>query len=74
MSAAKTGSAEVTGSDKADGWFVAFAPYDHPVVAMAALVEHGGHGGDTAGQVVRAMMKAYFKLVGDSGGSQAASD
>ena len=25
-------------------WFVAFAPYEKPEIAVAVLVEHGGHG------------------------------
>lgn len=72
--AAKTGSAEVTNSNVADGWFVAYAPYEHPRVAIAAVVEHGGHGGDSAGKVVRAMLKAYFKLSKEDMGKTAASD
>ena len=63
--AAKTGSAQVHGSDQTHGWFVAFAPYDHPTIAVAAIVEHGGHGGDSAGRIVRAMLRAYFNLAPD---------
>ncbi len=72
--AGKTGSSQVTGSDKTHGWFVAFAPYDHPTIAVAAIVEHGGHGGESAGKVTRAMLQAYFKLDGDTGGQVASSD
>lgn len=69
--AAKTGSAQVHGSAKTHGWFICFAPYDHPTIAIAAVVEHGGHGADTAGKVARAMLQTYFHLpVRDAGGSK----
>jgi len=72
--AAKTGSAQATGHRPSHGWFVAYAPYDHPTIAIAAIVEHGGHGADSAGKVVRAMLKAYFKLSNDDVGETAPSD
>jgi penicillin-binding protein 2 len=72
--AAKTGSAQNTGSDKTHGWFVAFAPYDHPTIACAAVVEHGGHGASSAGYVVRAMLQAYFGMPVDLGGNAGKSD
>ena len=60
--AGKTGSAQMHGQAMTHGWFICFAPYDHPTIAVAAIVEHGGHGADTAGKVARAMLQAYFKL------------
>jgi len=60
--AAKTGSAQMHGNAKTHGWFICFAPYNHPTIAIAAVVEHGGHGADTAGKVARAMLQAYFRL------------
>ncbi|HOV78864.1 MAG TPA: penicillin-binding protein 2 [Bacillota bacterium] len=60
--AAKTGSAEVYGHDSTHGLFVAFAPYDNPEIAVAAIVEFGGHGGTVAGPVVEDMLAAYFRL------------
>ena len=60
--AGKTGSAQVHGQAMTHGWFICFAPYDHPTIAIAAVVEHGGHGADTAGRVARAMLQAYFHL------------
>lgn len=54
----KTGSAEVfKGSPNAV--FIAFAPYDNPEIAVAIVVEHGWHGGSTAG-IARAIFNAYF--------------
>jgi penicillin-binding protein 2 len=71
--AAKTGSAQVHGQARTHGLFLCFAPYNHPTIAIAAIVEHGGHGGDTAGRVAKAMLQAYFHLK-DSGEASARSD
>jgi len=71
----KTGTAQVVGmkdSDEIDpeaeipyqfrdhAWFVAFAPYDKPEVAVAVIIEHGGHGGDTAAPIARQVLETYF--------------
>ena len=50
---AKTGSAEVDGQKKPNGWFTA---YDGDLAA-AGVVQAGGHGGDTAGPIVAALLK-----------------
>ena len=71
--AAKTGSAQTHGAAKTHGLFICFAPYNHPTIAIAAIVEHGGHGGDTAGKVARAMLQAYFHLK-DTGETVGRSD
>jgi len=55
--AGKTGTAQAgTGDDHA--WFVGFAPADRPRVAFSVIIEHGGHGGETAGPVARAIVEA----------------
>ena len=51
---AKTGSAEVDGQDKPNGWFTAYKGD----LAAAGVVQKGGHGGDTAGPIVAALLKA----------------
>jgi penicillin-binding protein 2 len=43
-------------------WFVAFAPYDKPEVAVSVLVEHGGHGGASAAPVAKKLFEKYFEL------------
>ncbi len=43
-------------------WFVAFAPYEKPKIAVAVLVEHGGHGGATAAPIAQKVFKKYFQL------------
>ncbi len=44
------------------GWFIAFAPADHPKIAIACIIEHSGHGGSSAGPVVKQVMEKYFEL------------
>lgn len=67
----KTGTAQVVGlrkeskylSDvqKDHAWFVAFAPYETPEIALSVMVEHGGHGGAAAGPIAKRAIEAYMK-------------
>ncbi|MEM6708299.1 MAG: penicillin-binding protein 2 [Pseudomonadota bacterium] len=41
-------------------WFVAFAPADKPLLALAVLVENGGGGSSVAAPVAREIMDAYL--------------
>ena len=41
-------------------WFVAFAPYDDPQIALAVLVENGGGGGAVAAPIARKFLEKYF--------------
>jgi penicillin-binding protein 2 len=41
-------------------WFIAFAPADKPRIAMAVLVENGGHGGSTAAPIARKVLDYYL--------------
>ena len=43
------------------GVFVAFAPYDNPKIAVAALVEHGCGGSSAAAPVVEKVINTYMK-------------
>jgi penicillin-binding protein 2 len=40
--------------------FVAFAPAEDPEIAVAVIVENGGHGGSAAAPIARAVMDRYF--------------
>ena len=40
--------------------FVAFAPVDDPRIAVAVIVENGGHGGAVAAPVARQVMDSYL--------------
>lgn len=51
---AKTGSAEVDGQATANSWFAGY----RGDAAAAAFAEQGGHGGDTAGPIVAAVLRA----------------
>jgi len=42
-------------------WFVGYAPFENPEIAVAVIVEHGGHGGSAAAPIVRQIIEAYNK-------------
>lgn len=70
----KTGTAQVVSLSKHKGipkkdlpykyrdhaWFVAFAPYEKPEIAVAVLVEHGGGGSVAAAPIAKQVIEAYF--------------
>ncbi|MDD2699869.1 MAG: penicillin-binding protein 2 [Sideroxydans sp.] len=72
--AGKTGTAQVIGvkqGEKYDAekvseynrdhaWFISFAPADKPRIALAVLVENGGHGGSTAAPIARKVLDYYL--------------
>ncbi len=45
---------------KSHAWFTTYGPYINPKYVVTALIEHGGHGGKAAGELVS---KVYNKLV-----------
>ncbi|MDC1068159.1 penicillin-binding protein 2 [Candidatus Kapabacteria bacterium] len=47
---------------KPHSWFVSFAPYKDPEVAIIAIVENGGYGSVAAAPIVREMHKVYFGI------------
>ncbi|MGV9940401.1 penicillin-binding transpeptidase domain-containing protein [Streptomyces sp. NPDC003401] len=51
---AKTGSAEVDGQKEPNGWFTAY----RGGLAAAGVVQQGGHGSESAGPIVAALLKA----------------
>lgn len=72
--AGKTGTAQVIGIKQGQRYderrvherhrdhalFVAFAPAEAPRIAIAVMVENGGHGGSTAAPVARAVLDYYL--------------
>src|SRR5579884_1983414 len=62
--AGKTGTAEVLlhGKPASNSLFVCFAPADHPKIALAVVVEGGGHGADTAAPIARRILGQFFGL------------
>ncbi len=58
--AGKTGTAQFGNDKKTHGWFVSFAPYDHPTLTMIVLVEGQGEEGYNAVPVTRDVYEWYF--------------
>ena len=62
----KTGTAEVDNGASNQAWFIAFAPFDDPEVAIAVTVERTqGQGGTIAAPIAKEVMQA---LLGGDGG------
>ena len=72
--AAKTGTAQVISMKQNEKYnasaiderhrdhalFIAFAPAEKPTIALAVIVENGGHGGTAAGPIARKVMDYYL--------------
>ena len=72
--AGKTGTAQVIGIKQGEKYdeskvlkkhqdhalFVAFAPVEDPQIAIAVIVENGGHGGSTAAPIAGEVIKAWL--------------
>ncbi len=41
-------------------WFMAFAPFDMPEIAVVVLLEHGGHGGQSSAPLAKEIISAYL--------------
>ena len=73
-SAGKTGTAEYCdsiaqaknrcspGNWPAHAWYIGFAPYDNPEIAVVAFVYNGTEGSTVSAPIVRQVMEAYFEL------------
>lgn len=74
--AGKTGTAQVVRQTKRKqdekmdwryrdhAWFVAYAPAEAPQLAIAVLIEHGGHGGSAAAPVAKAIIERWLQIQG----------
>ena len=64
--AGKTGTAELrpnsTNPKDSDAWFVAFAPAQHPKVAVAVMLVGAGFGGASAAPIARQVLQAALAL------------
>ena len=47
---------------KSHAWFTTYAPYADPQYIVTAIVEHGGHGGKAAGEIVSKVYNYLAKL------------
>jgi penicillin-binding protein 2 len=52
---------KVTGNFNDHAWFIAFAPVENPTIAVAVLVEHGGHGGTAAAPIAKKIIETYLE-------------
>lgn len=73
--AGKSGTAQVVAQDEDEeiepdelafhlrdhALFMAYAPFEDPIIAVAAIVEHGGGGSREAAPVVRAVIEAWLE-------------
>lgn len=58
--AGKTGSADHASNQPAHAWFIGYAPYDDPKIAVSILVESVGTGSDYAVPIAEEIFKYYF--------------
>ena len=73
-SAGKTGTGEfcddvaqsknlcIPGNWPTHSWYVAYAPFENPEIAVVAFVYNGGEGAVTSGPIVKQILEAYFNL------------
>ena len=59
--AGKTGTAQYYGNKKTHAWYIAYAPYDDPEIALAVIVEGGGEGHAAAVPVAKEVLRWYFR-------------
>ena len=72
--AGKTGTAEYCdnvaqsknlcqpGSWPTHAWYIGYAPYEDPEIAVVAFVYNGGEGASVAGPIARKILEAYFEI------------
>lgn len=60
QSAGKTGTAENPHGDD-HAWYVGFAPFENPKIAVAVMIENAGFGGSKAAPIAGAIMRTYLR-------------
>ncbi|HSN22549.1 MAG TPA: penicillin-binding transpeptidase domain-containing protein, partial [Methylomicrobium sp.] len=60
---AKYNEAEIDFNLRDNALFIAFAPADDPKIAVAVVVEHGGHGGSVAAPIAAKVIKQYMQTL-----------
>lgn len=75
--AGKTGTAQVFGLKQGEtykdraasaerlrdhGWFIAFSPMEQPRIALAAIVENGGFGSQSAAPAIKKVLDTYWEI------------
>ncbi len=59
--AGKTGTAQYAGNQKTHAWYVAYAPYNNPEIALAIIIEGGGEGHTAAAPIAKEILRWYFE-------------
>ena len=62
QTAGKTGTAQLGGSGEPHAWFIGFAPAAAPRIAVAVIIEQGGHGGEVAAPLGGQLMGDWLRL------------
>jgi penicillin-binding protein 2 len=60
--AGKTGTAQVSGSNLNDAWFVGFAPADDPKIVVAVMLENVKFHGSVTAHMATAIMQRYLHM------------
>ncbi len=60
VSAGKTGTAQFDDNEKINAWYIGFAPYDNPQIAVAVIIK-GGAGNELAVPVAGRVFDYYMK-------------
>ena len=62
MKGAYLKSEQLTYFNRDHAWFVSYAPLNKPEIAIAVLVEHGGHGGEAAAPMAKKVAEKYAEM------------
>jgi len=54
-------SEQLTYFNRDHAWFVSYAPVENPQIAIAVLIEHGGHGGDAAAPMAKKVFEKFIE-------------
>ncbi len=60
MVAGKTGTAQAGKGKRDHAWFVSYAPYDNPKIALCVLVENSGFGGTYSAPIARKLIRFFL--------------
>ncbi len=47
---------------RSHAWLTTYAPYNNPQYVVTVLVEHGGHGGSAAGQLLHKFIDGCISM------------
>jgi len=61
ITAAKTGTAEVSGGKKPHGWFAAYMPADNPKYSIVVMVENVGYGSHVSAPIAKNVLDIIVK-------------